>query len=298
MGAVQVLTFEGDQGLVVAGLAQQRQVALGLALGQHKHADVLQQAGQHQFFGLAQAAGLAEPAGRQRAEDAAPPGALAHVLALAGGGQVLGDGEAQGEADGGVEPQHGQCLAEVLDPAAAGIQRRIGNAQHARAQRHVDGDDVGGRGDVGFRVLRQFDDAQGNTGRRGQVAAERQGGCQLGRHGGNTEVMWQEYMECVTDLSIGTCVVGNYAVDRWGPRCLSKQNQRADRVGRGNEVFGTTFASGWGSGTSGVRCCAAAGGAGTMRPPIKKDGPHGREVASGIPCQHARKRRQCGRVRA
>ncbi|MNV23670.1 hypothetical protein D3C71_1146970 [compost metagenome] len=203
---LQVFALQGHQGVVVAGLAQQRQVDVRLRLGQHEDAQVLQQAGQHQFFGLAQAAGLAQQAGGQRTEDAASPGALAQVLALSRRGQALGDGEAQGEADGGVEAEHGQRLAEVLDAAAAGIQGRVGDAQHARAQRHVDGDDVGGGGDVRFRVLGQFDDAQGNTGWRGQVAAERQDGSQLGRHGGAIDVLWQEYMESVTDLSVDSCL--------------------------------------------------------------------------------------------
>ncbi|KAG1460976.1 hypothetical protein G6F57_014230 [Rhizopus arrhizus] len=108
------------------------------------------------------------------------------VVALAtAAGQALGDGEAEGQADRGVQAEHGQRLAEVLDPAPAGVQGGIGDAQHASAQRHVDGDDVGGGGDVRFRVLGQFDDAQGNTGWRRQVAAERQGSCQLGRHVGS-----------------------------------------------------------------------------------------------------------------
>ena len=186
VAAAQFVALARDQVDVVACFAQQRQVALRFGLGQAQYAQVLQQAGQHQFFQPAQAAGLAQLAGSQRAEDAALPGALAQVVVGAGAaGQPLGDGEAEGQADRGIQAEHGQCLAEVLDPAAAGVQRRIGDAQHASAQRHVDGDDVGGGGDIRFRVLCQFDDAQGNTGWRGQVAAERQGSCQLGRHVGS-----------------------------------------------------------------------------------------------------------------
>ncbi|MNS67782.1 hypothetical protein D3C72_1010430 [compost metagenome] len=186
VAAAEFLALARDQVGVVARFAQQRQVAFGFGLGQAQHAHVLQQPSQHQLLQPAQAARLAELAGGQRAEDAALPGALAQVVVGAAfAGQALGDGEAQGEADRSVQPEHGQRLAEVLDPAPAGVQRRIGDAQHAGTQRHVDGDDVRSGCDVRFRVLGQFDDAQGNTGRRGEVAAKRQCSCQLGRHVGS-----------------------------------------------------------------------------------------------------------------
>ncbi len=154
VAAAERVALAGNQVRVVTGFAQQRQVALRFGLGQAQHAQVLQQPGQHQFLQAAQATGLAQLAGGQCAENAALPRALAQVVVGTGAaGQALGDGEAQGKADRGIQAEHGQCLAEVLDAATTGVQRRIGDAQHASAQRHVDGDDVGGGGDVRFRVL-------------------------------------------------------------------------------------------------------------------------------------------------
>jgi|GEM_PF-6356796 len=108
---------------------------------------------------------MAKLVGCQCAEDAAPPGACAQVvLGLIGARrQSLGHGEAQRQAEGGIEPEHGQCLAQVFYAAATGVQRRIGDAQHPRAEPHVQTNDLCGRCQVGFRVLRQFDHAQGNA---------------------------------------------------------------------------------------------------------------------------------------
>ena len=104
MAAAQFLALACDQIGIVTGFAQQWQVALRFGLGQAQHAQVLQQPGQHQFLQPAQAARLAQLAGGQGAENAALPRALAQVVVgTAATGQALGDGEAEGEADRGIQ---------------------------------------------------------------------------------------------------------------------------------------------------------------------------------------------------
>lgn len=90
--------------------------------------------------------------------------------------------KAQCQAQGRVEAEHGQRLAEIVDAAATGVERRIGHPQHACAQCHVHADDLGRGGHVHVRILRKFDDAQRNPGRRGQVAAVVQGGLEIWLH--------------------------------------------------------------------------------------------------------------------
>ncbi len=90
--------------------------------------------------------------------------------------------KAQCQAQGRVEAEHGQCLAEIVDAAATGVERGIGHPQHACAQCHVHADDLGRGGHVHVRILRKFDDAQRNARRRGQVAAVVQGGLEIWLH--------------------------------------------------------------------------------------------------------------------
>ena len=93
---------------VVGGAFDQPRVVLAQHFQQGQHADVLQQAGQHQFFRLAQAGMLTEQPRRQRRGHAAAPDALAghRMAALA----ALRKGKAQREGQGGVEAKYGERL--------------------------------------------------------------------------------------------------------------------------------------------------------------------------------------------
>jgi len=147
---------------------------------QGEHADVLQQAGQHQFLGLAHAGVLAQQAAGQRGDHAAAPDAL--LRGRMGAGAAARQRKSQCQCQRGVQAEHGQRLRQVLDPPTAGVERGIGDAQHARAQGGVQADRIGGGRHHHFGILRQFDDAQRHARRAWQVAAIRQLGFEFGTH--------------------------------------------------------------------------------------------------------------------
>ena len=153
--------FQRQQRVVAVGLRPQRRILLRLGLEQGQRADVLEQAGQHQVFQALDAGVVAQQARGQRGQHAAPPDALL-VAGVAAAAHSLGQREAQGQADGGVQSEQGQGLRQVVDPAPARVQRRIGHPQHPRGQRRVHADRLRRRIEVRPRVLRQFDDPQGH----------------------------------------------------------------------------------------------------------------------------------------
>lgn len=172
------------------------------------------------------------------AQAGAAPDALVQRMRFERAAHAVDHRKAQRQAQGRIEAEHGQCLAQVVDAAPAGVQRGIGHAQHACAQRHVHADDVGRGGHVDVGVLRQLDDAQRHARRRGQVAAVVQGGLEVWLHGSSPTV--------IASIQPRSLSWARHAVQ--SPRC------NAGAMGAGKPGRHLVFSG------SGTRICSVAAG--------------------------------------